>query len=191
MQGPIVRIAPNEIHIQDSEFFEDLYATSRPSDKLKSLEHRFNNRLSTFATPKHSLHRQRRAALNPFFSKRKILAHTPIIQKHVDRLCERLADEYAGKDRILVMNDMWGCLTSDTVVGYCFERSYHFVDEPDFRSLFPDAMTDLVNGVHVVTQFPWMIAMVNCLPDSAVKFLQPAMASVIQFNTVSEYFALC
>ncbi|KAM4057715.1 hypothetical protein HRG_009339 [Hirsutella rhossiliensis] len=46
--GPIVRIGPNEVYIQDPAFYETPYAQSRHSDKLKKLEHRFNNELSIF-----------------------------------------------------------------------------------------------------------------------------------------------
>lgn len=83
------------------------------------------------------------------------------------------------------MDDMWGCLTSDTIVEYCFDRSYRFIELPDFRAFFIDAMNDLLNGVHVVTQFPWIVPMMNCFPDSVIKKLQPAMASVTNFNNVS------
>lgn len=125
--------------------------------------------------------------MNPFFSQRKIAEYAPTIQNHVDRLCSRLTNEYANKDRVLVLNDVWGCLTSDTVVGYCFERSYHFLDEPDFKASFPAAMEDLVSGVHYVTQFPWLSTLFQNLPDSTVRFLQPSMRSVIEFNKVSAW----
>ncbi|MCJ1391688.1 hypothetical protein MMC18_004553 [Xylographa bjoerkii] len=180
--GPIIRINNSELHIQDSDFYETLYSSSKAADKLKSLEHRFNNPLSSFATSMHSIHRQRRGALNPFFSRRKIVEHTPIIQARMDRLCERLASEYAAKGKVLVMNEMWGAWTSDIIVGYCFERDYNFVEQPDFRASFTSAMIDLLEPVHFVTQFPKIISFMNALPDSIIKFLQPGMASVLQFN---------
>lgn len=180
-----MRISPDEVHIQDSEFFHILFSSSQKLDKLKRLEHRFNNPKASFATPKHETHRLRRTALNPFFSTRKMALHSPVIQNRVNKLCDRLHEEYASSGRILVMDDMWGCLTSDTIVEYCFDRSYRFIESPDFRAFFIDAMNDLLNGVHVVTQFPWIMRMLNCLPDRLVKILQPAMASVIDFNNVS------
>ena len=183
--GPIVRISPDEVHIQDSDFYHTIFNSSLKLDRLKRLQYRFNNPTATFATPKHETHQLRRTALNPFFSTRKMSLHAPVIQKRVTRLCDRLQKEYAGSGRVLVMDDMWGCLSSDTIVEYCFDRSYRFIELPDFRAFFVDAMNDLVNGVHVVTQFPWIMPIVNCLSDSVVKKLQPAMASVMNFNNVS------
>ena len=182
MQGPIIRINPTELHIQDSEFYEILYSGTRPADKLQRLEHRFNNPTSSFATVKHNTHRNRRAALNPFFSKRKVAAHSPAVQQRMNRLCERLTKQYLDTDQVLNLNDMWGCWTSDIVVDYCFEQDYHFAEQSRFRSDFNDAMVDLVDPVHFITQFPWVIKLVNLLPEPVIKFLQPGMASVIQFN---------
>ncbi|KAL8912792.1 MAG: hypothetical protein Q9171_002250 [Xanthocarpia ochracea] len=180
--GPIIRINPTELHIQDSEFYETLYSGTRPADKLQQLEHRFNNSTSSFATVKHHTHRNRRAALNPFFSKRRIASHSSAIQLRMIRLCERLGKQYSNTGQVLRLDDMWGCWTSDIIVDYCFERDYHFAEQPRFRAFFTDAMVDLLDPVHFVTQFPGIIKLVNLLPEPVVKFLQPGMASVIQFN---------
>lgn len=177
-----MRISPSEVHIQDAEFYEVLY--KKPYEKLDRLKNRFNNCLATFSTVDYTLHKHRRAALNPFFSQKKIAEYSPVIANHVERLCERFATEYAGRHRPLVLNDVWGCLTSDTVVGYCFEREYHFIEEPDFKSRFPQAMTDLVDGVHLVTQFSWLSLVFQSLPDWLVGAIQPSMKSVISFNNV-------
>ncbi len=128
--------------------------------------------------------------MNSILSQKKIAEHAPVIQDHVNTLCNRLANKYAGKNRVLILNDLWGCLTSDTVVGYCFERSYHFIEEPDFKASFPTATEDLVDGVHYVTQFPWLSSLAQNLPDSIVGFLSPPMRSVSDFNNVSRFFLM-
>lgn len=180
-----MRISPDEVHIQDSEYFHTLFSNSQKLDKPKRLKYRFNNPSAAFATPEHEPHRLRRSALNPFFSTREIALQSPAIQNRVNKLCDRLQKEYAGSGRILVMDHMWGCFTSDTIVEYCFDQSYRFLESPDFRASFVDAMNELTKQVHVVTQFPWIMAIVNRLPDSMVKTLQPGMTSVIDFNNVS------
>lgn len=180
-----MRISPDEVHIQDSEYFHTLFSSSQKLDRPKRLKNRFNNPRAAFSTPEHELHRLRRSALNPFFSKREIVLQSPAIQNRVSGLCDRLQKEFAGSGRILVMDHMWGCFSSDIIVEYCFDRSYRFLESPDFRATFVDAMNDLMNGIHVITQFPWIIAIFNCLPDSVVKTLQPGMRSVIDFRNVS------
>ena len=148
--GPIVRVSPNEVHIQDPTFYDTLYAQSRHSDKLKHLEHRFNNEMPSFATAEHSLHRLRRSALNPFFSKRKITQYSPHVQSHMDRLCNRIDSEFVANGKTMNLNNMWGAFTSDIVVGYCLEKPYDFILNPDFRAQFSDAMyATLCRIIHV------------------------------------------
>ena len=102
--GPIIRIGPNEVHINDSQFYDVLYSQSRPANKLESLMYRFNSPLSVFSAVDHGLHRRRRAALNPLFSKQKVTSLSPFIQKHMDELCERISREFSGNGGILVLN---------------------------------------------------------------------------------------
>ncbi|OQE43450.1 hypothetical protein PENCOP_c003G08163 [Penicillium coprophilum] len=180
--GPIIRINPRELHIQDAPYFETFYGSSRPASKLKDLEHRFNNPSSAFATSDHSLHRIRRGALNPFFSKRKISDRVPLIRGHMDELCSRLKREFQGTGRVLVINEMWGCWTTDIIIEYCFERRYNFIRDPDFKAGLVVSLIDLLDGVHWITQFPWMVKAMQLLPDSLVGWLDPRMKNVIDFN---------
>lgn len=171
------------MHIQDSDFYHTLF--SQKLDKPKRWGRKFGNTQAGFVTFKHEAHRPRRAALNPFFSTRRIALNAPNIQHRVNRLCDRLEKEFAGSSQVLVMDDMWGCLSSDTIVEYCFNRPYHFIELPDFRATFVKSMYDLMDGIHVASQFPWITSLFNSLPYSVVKILQPKMASVIAFNNVS------
>lgn len=138
--GPIVRISPNEVHIQDATFYESLYASGRTLHRLKHYEHRFNNKLSAFASADHHLHRSRRSALNPYFSKRKIAQYSAVIQTHMERVCKRLAAEYTANDAVLNLNNMWAAFAGDVVVGYCLEKPYDFVLKPDFRAEFSNTL---------------------------------------------------
>ncbi|THC99244.1 hypothetical protein EYZ11_001243 [Aspergillus tanneri] len=173
---------PFEIHIQDSSFFEEMFSQSLPWDKPKHLEHRFNNSTGTFPTPKHEIHRHRRAALNPFFSKRTIATAAPMMQDQLTKLCNRLRREYQGTGKVLRLDWMWGCIASDIVVRYCFDRGYGFLEAPDFESPFIQALFDLLNDVHLVTQFPWIATVFNALPESIAEALQPGLRSVNHYN---------
>ena len=79
--GPIVRINPYEIHIRDPDYYETTYSTSMQGiDKPSYTSHQFGVPGATFSTIEHELHRQRKTALNPFFSKRRILGQAPSVQ---------------------------------------------------------------------------------------------------------------
>ncbi|KAF2970304.1 hypothetical protein GQX73_g3287 [Xylaria multiplex] len=179
--GPIVRIGPNEVHIQDPKFYDVLYSNSRHSDKLKCLEHRFNNDTSMFATPDHHVHRIRRAAVNPFFSKKKISQYSPAIQSCMDTLCKRVESEFLANGNILNLSNMWGAFAGDIMVGYTLENSYNFIMSPGFRAEISDSMAHLLNPVHFATHFPWMIKATKFLPKRLIGLLSPSMRSVNEF----------
>ena len=171
------------MHIQDSDFFHTLF--SQKLDKPKRWGKKWGNSQAAFTTYKHEAHRPRRAAVNPFFSTRRIALYSPNIQNRVNRLCDRLEKEFAGSGQVLVMDDMWGCLTSDTIVDYCFDRPYHFIELPDFQATFVKSMYDLMDNIHMASQFSWIMSSFDYLPESVVRMIQPKMASVIDFRHVS------
>lgn len=107
-----------------------------------------------------------------------------MMQTQVDKLCDRLRREYAGTGKVLRMDWAWGCIASDIIVQYCFGEGYGFLEAPEFRSPFIHALVDLLEGVHVVTQFPIVTKLMNILPDWFVIMLQPRMKSVIHFFNV-------
>ena len=93
--GPIVRINPYEIHINYPDFYDELYATSasgRKRDKWDwSLRH-ISVPESTFSTASHDLHRLRRSAINPFFSKASVRSLQPLLDRKVDQMLNRLQE---------------------------------------------------------------------------------------------------
>lgn len=180
--GPLIRITPHEVHIQDSSFYDVLFATNRPAMTRKDLAHRFGAPKSTFTTSDHALHRLRRSALNPFFSKRAISERAQNIQKQMDFVCQRLQTEFQNTDRILVVNEMWGCWTTDIITEYCFERRYDFIYEPNFKASFVKSFVDLLEAVHWITQFPWLTTMMNWTPDAVVGWIDPGMKNVTKYR---------
>ena len=106
----------------------------------------------------------------------------------MDELCSRLKREFQGTGRVLVINEMWGCWTTDIIIEYCFERRYNFIRDPGFKAGLVASLIDLLEGVHWITQFPWMVKTMQLLPDSLVGWLDPRMKNVINFNKVRVWF---
>ena len=182
--GPIVRISPNEVHIQDSSFYETLYHQSRPMEKPLRHYARFQNWLALFSTIYPAKHHERRAALNPFFSKRKIAAQAHTFQESMDKICHRLQREYRGTGKILRLHKMWGCFTCDNFTNYAFERHYDSVDLPDFLSPFNEATDRLYEPCHVPGQFPILIPLMNRTPDWFMEKTVPFLKPFLDFKLV-------
>lgn len=86
-----MRITPNELHIKDSDYYEEIYAAAaKKRDKWEGWTVMAGAPGSSFATVGHNLHRLRRSALNPFFSKKAIASNEAQIKEKVEHLCSRL-----------------------------------------------------------------------------------------------------
>ncbi|KAL8859758.1 MAG: hypothetical protein Q9178_003873 [Gyalolechia marmorata] len=139
--GPIVRISPYELHINDLEYYDELYVgSSRRSEKYPWTTKQFGPSTSVFATVGHELHRIRRAALAPFFSTQAVQRLEPCVQSVIDKLITRL-HELQGTGKVVDILHVYCALTLDIISEYSFARAYGALDRDDFGK------TCLGNGV--------------------------------------------
>lgn len=88
-----MRITPWEVHVNDVEFLDDIYAASyRRREKYAYQTRTLPVPLSVGGSIDHDLHRKRREALNPSFSKKSVQSLGPMISRKVDLLGKRLED---------------------------------------------------------------------------------------------------
>ena len=89
--GPIVRIRPDILHVNDPKFMDQLFAGSgKRREKYQTTLNAILAPGSVLATKEHDLHRRRRAAVNPFFSKLSVRRVEPTIQRTLSKLISRM-----------------------------------------------------------------------------------------------------
>ncbi|SMQ52984.1 unnamed protein product [Zymoseptoria tritici ST99CH_3D7] len=176
--GPIIRIAPNEIHIRDSDFYDKLYS-HKPQDKTHRLHNRFDSKTSIFDTTHHQLHAKRRAVLEGYFSRKRISERTPEMQVHLDRLCQIIRNQYLGTGAILSTEDMWSCWTSDIIAAYSFGDDDNLIGLPGFKSPLRDSLNELLEPMHWIVQFPILKRILFSLPQWFVLIINPSIRPVI------------
>lgn len=103
-----------------------------------------------FATVSHELHRIRRSALNPYFSKRSIAEYAPVIQGVVDKFCTRL-DEATRTGELVNLKYAYAAVSTDVINEYCYSRTYNAVLAPDFNIGFYESIMALSQLCHVVS----------------------------------------
>ena len=140
--------------------------------------------MATFATADYQLHRPRRQALAPFFSTQRIQGHAPFMQSLIDRICHRMETEYKGTEKVLVLNDVYGCLSGDVIANLAFARSYHLIDTPKWESPFTMAVNNMVTTSHFMTHFPWIIPAMNLFPDHVLMALSKTFKPIVEFRRV-------
>ena len=186
--GPIVRISPEELHVRDPDWYDELMTTSiRPRDKSESFAGR-SGRDSIFGTVQHDHHRMRRSVLNPFFSKKSISAIEPLIQSKVDLLCTALG-EYApgGKDekragKEIELGLAYMSLTLDIISHYAFGKSYGLLELPGFSQLWKDVVENVMESFALVRNLPWLPELLKKLPMPVTRVIDKGMAFYLQME---------
>ena len=96
--GPIVRIAPDEIHVRDPDWFgvwkpaQGAPGAANKRDRYPPRARASNTPLGTFGTIDHDVHKPRKAILMPFYSRRNVAAHEGVLRKQVKALCGLLRE---------------------------------------------------------------------------------------------------
>ncbi|KAI1165158.1 cytochrome P450 [Nemania serpens] len=180
--GPIVRINPDEVHIDDPDFYSKLYNNKDGHDKPLHLKWRFGSPYTLFSTPDHYVHRMRRAAQDPFFSRGKVLEFAPRIQAVVDKLSHRLSREFMDRGRHIILDHVFTSYAADVVTLYAFGRDFGYVDDPDFESPFVKAIRGFKSIAQPFAQFPWLARLLNGIPNCLIDFVQPSLSAVLEFK---------
>ncbi|KAK0646805.1 cytochrome P450 family protein [Cercophora newfieldiana] len=178
--GPIVRITPTELHIDDPDYFDTLYSRSGRRDKYSYFANRFGGASDSFSTVHHDTHRLRRKAISPFFSGSNIQSFQPVIRSKVAKFCYILATQYAAPDHAVVpLSRAWMALTTDVITSYAFATSYDQLDSPDFVDTLHDALVAIYVTGHFALHFPIVFPILDRLPDWFVRAAQPDVLPVV------------
>ncbi len=102
-----VHFTPWEIHINDVDFLDDIYAPSfRRRDKYAYQTRTLPVPLSLGGTVQHDLHRKRREAVDPFFSKKSVQDLIPMIAAKITLLCKQF-DDHLKKRNPVSLSDLY------------------------------------------------------------------------------------
>ena len=141
----------------------------------------FGRATSTFGTPEHDLHRIRRAALAPFFSKVSVQRLEPVVQLMVDKLVSRLEDlQEAGSTVNLI--DVFSALTGDVIGQYAFAKPLGLINSPDFAPHWHRAIMDISENGHMLKHFQWMEPLLRNMPLWLVRLINPQIMPLIELQ---------
>ncbi|KAJ5692351.1 cytochrome P450 [Penicillium macrosclerotiorum] len=176
--GPIVRISPYELHIDDPEYYDTLYARDAPRNKYVHLVGMFGAPDSAFGTVDHRLHRMRRQPMNPFFSQQRIRQLEPMLRGMVDKLVSGMIGFMERKSALPVYH-AFNAFTTDVVAEYTLGESFHYLDDPEFSPQWSRTMQAIVKAGTQFKQFRWLMALFEALPRWLVLIFDPDLVPVI------------
>ncbi|KAJ4323564.1 hypothetical protein N0V84_004305 [Fusarium piperis] len=179
VQGPVVRINADELHIHDPDFYSKVYAGSKRVNKYGPAVAAFTVPRATLATVDHDVHRLRRGILNPYFSKRAVTILEPLINDKVDRLCGRLG-ESIGQGTPVDLDAAMAALTADIVSIYFYGKDFDYLGGKGFKFVVRDAILGLIGFYHFSRFFPAVVSFINSLPIPIVRMIQPGAAALLE-----------
>lgn len=118
----------------------------------------------TLATIDHDLHRVRRSALNPFFSKANVRKLEPIILERAQKVLSRMEDlENTGQP--LNIFYLFSAFTSDVILEYAFGQSHNYLEQEDLNEDFYHMMNSMHHIGAAARQFSWLLPLLLSIPE--------------------------
>ncbi len=172
--GPIVRINPYELSVDDIDFYDELYTYSRTvkRDRYDWQTKLFGTPAATFSAGPHELHRVRRAAIAPFFSKKNVRALEPWIVANLERLCKKL-QKCKETGEVVPFGTSLTAVTTDIISKYQFGSTWNKLDEPGMGASWHEVFYQLSEFSSLVKQCGWIVDALEAIPESIVQRFFP------------------
>jgi cytochrome P450 len=186
--GPVIRISPNEIHLADDpdNYEKVYYIGSRAPSKSPYFYNSFGLKTAAFGTTSNELHRVRRAAINPAFSRKAVLQLEDIVQEKTAKLVSRIEDLLA-EGQPVDLHHGYRALSVDIITDYSFDDDYKQWDSPTFASDFYKMTGELIARGWVLQAFPFLSPLSNMITLGMAKKMNRALYEFLLFRTVSLY----
>lgn len=182
--GPIVRINPGEISVNDAEFHDELYA---PYPAVRYRDPSFSALLATnngsFGTADHYVHRQRRVAYNPFFAASNLAAAEELMAQKVNHMCDLL---WSRRDENPNIWTYLAALSFDSLFTMAFGRPLDLLDNLSLAEECNSTVELLATSPPVYRLFPGLVPLAEKLPVAILRRLSVHIARVFNLHQVSE-----
>ncbi|KAK3936660.1 cytochrome P450 [Diplogelasinospora grovesii] len=161
--GPIIRISPYELHVDDPAYFEKLFRQDGRWNKYWWSYERFAAKHSTVFCVEHDVHRRRRAPLNAFFSKANVARRQSIVREKTNKLCYRLS-QCSGSGETVNLSAAVGALVRDVAMEFILSRDFHNLDMDDFNGSIGAIFQGSGIMWRICKHIPWFRPVINALP---------------------------
>lgn len=138
---------------------------------------------SLVATEPHGLHRMRRAALNPYFSKATIRKLDPVIRNGLAAILRRLHD-CAKSPSIFHASLAYKAATCDMITEFSFGVSTGYIEKDDYEDSYFKAVDDHLNMAWMMTYIPWLGPVMNSLPPAFMGVIYPGLKHLWSMHSV-------
>lgn len=179
----MVRICPNEVHLSDPENYDAIYHAGTKFSKDPVFYGAFGYGTAAFPTPSNEVHRVRRAALNPLFSRKRVLELEDVVHSKVEKVSHRISQSIKSKTPV-DLHHACRAISVDTITDYGFGHCYDLLDEEDFGISFFDAMRELGPAVWFFQQWPFLQKLALSIPYWLAKRMSGNLEAFMRLQMV-------
>jgi cytochrome P450 len=188
--GPIVRIAPNQIHINDPEYIDQVFAgPGKTREKGQMTINGLGTSPTAIATKEHNLHKSRRAALNPFFSKQNIRRLEPTIVQVLDQMLQQLDQSLRTKSPVNV-GLLYRATSYDIISEYAFGHGLVSFSRQDLNEPYFQAHRRMVLTWHIISCFPFISVILRTVPLYITTVLLPIFKTFVELIEVGLFILI-
>lgn len=152
--GPIVRINPHEVHIDDPDYYTAFYTSSKRLKKYPWYYKVSGVSDVSFGAEDHDTHRQRIGIYKNLFALRSIYAFEPNIRIYIGRLCRQF-DEHMKSGIPLNVSHAYRCLTSDTITSYIGLGDNPLLEDEDLGRSYREYARIVTESSVLARHFPF------------------------------------
>ncbi|KAJ5771747.1 hypothetical protein N7520_002276 [Penicillium odoratum] len=182
--GPIVRITPEEVHIQDASYYDEIYAGgTRIRDKDPRFVQIFSAPHAMVSIVDHAHHKQRRGLLGEFFSKRSVVAMEGIINEKIKKLIARLT-ELKGTGNVVNMEAAFAAVTADIITQHAYGQSCNHLEDPDFNKKWKDAVLETMGSRVSIKHFPILLSFLRVIPLGIMLLINSGIAEILRIEAL-------
>jgi cytochrome P450 len=183
-QGPIIRISPNELHIHDPSFFNELYRQEGRWDKYEFSMQAFALPGAAVFTADHDIHKRRRTPLNPFLAKPAVNKRMDLIQGKMDKF-RALLDGYASSQSVLHLGNAYSALTIDIATVFIMGAGFDSLSHPNFNAGMTRALQGAGDLWRTSKHITFLGHLMRLIPLKYVaKFADPDVQAYLGFMEV-------
>jgi cytochrome P450 len=157
--GPVVRITPDEVHIAtNSDDYERIYHVGSKYAKSPNFYNALCVPHSSVGTASNELHKIKRGAMNPIFSRQKVLDVESIVQDKVRKVILRLENSISnpriGDKSGVDLHHAFRAVSVDVISEFAFGSCYDFLNKDDTGADFFVVARGIGPALYAFQQFP-------------------------------------
>ncbi|KAF7561089.1 hypothetical protein G7046_g3049 [Stylonectria norvegica] len=179
--GPIVRIRPDVLHVNDPSFIDKLYTQSPHlrRERAQTVLNFFHEHMSVLPTRDHDLHRRRRAVISRFFSQQNVRRLTPLINDTLTDLLQRM-EGWAQIGKPVIINQAFRAAAKDVIQSYALGEGRKCLDMDDCNAPFFETLA-ANRFAHIGSHFHWVTEILAKLPPALITAMSPHILAFIHF----------